>query len=142
MNYKDYQEWIKNIFVYVWLVFFYIRYLDLLVSAQKLSNSPTASLQRGNSINECSVYDTKPSDCFVLFYDIWNIVGYLMLNPFLYIKRVLFETIQFSISTQFQCQNTSSIFFLNQFSMNTQFSSIWPIHRTLSCAIIPGYSGP
>ena len=37
-------------------------------------------------------------------------------------KTVLFQTIQFSI--------------------NTEFSSIWPIDRTLSGATIPGQSGP
>ena len=37
-------------------------------------------------------------------------------------KTVLFQTIQFSISTQ--------------------FSSIWPIDRTLSSATTPGQSGP
>ena len=37
------------------------------------------------------------------------------------IKTVLFETIQFSIITQ--------------------FSSIWPIHKTLSGATISGHSG-
>ena len=41
-----------------------------------------------------------------------------MLNPFLYIQTVLFWTIHFSISTQ--------------------FSSIWPIERTLSGAITQG----
>ena len=37
----------------------------------------------------------------VWFYGISIIVGYLMPNPFLYIKSILFQTIQFSISTQF-----------------------------------------
>ena len=55
---------------------------------------------------------------FGLVYGISTIVGYLMLNPFLYIETVLFQTIQFSISTQ--------------------FSSIWPIDRTLSGVTILG----
>ena len=38
-------------------------------------------------------------------YGISTFVGYLMPNPFLY-KSVLFQTIQFSISTQFTCQNS------------------------------------
>ena len=38
------------------------------------------------------------------------------------VKTVLFQAIRFSISTQ--------------------FSSIWPIDRTLSSATTPGYSGP
>ena len=37
------------------------------------------------------------------FYGISTFVGYLMPNPFL-CKSVLFKTIQFSISTQFNCQ--------------------------------------
>ena len=37
-------------------------------------------------------------------------------------KTILFQTVQFSITTQ--------------------FSSIWPIDRTLSGAITPGQSGP
>ena len=45
-----------------------------------------------------------------------------MLNPFLCMKTVLFQTIQFSISTQ--------------------FSYIWPTDRILSGATTPGKSGP
>ena len=37
----------------------------------------------------------------VWFYGTSTIEGYLMPNLFLYIKTVLFQTIQFSISTQF-----------------------------------------
>ena len=40
---------------------------------------------------------------FVGFYGISTFVGYLTPNPFL-CKSVLFKTIQFSISTQFNCQ--------------------------------------
>ena len=58
----------------------------------------------------------------VRFYGISTIVGYLMLNPFSYIQAILFQTIQFSISTH--------------------FSSIWSIDRTLSGATTPGQSGP
>ena len=38
-------------------------------------------------------------------YSISTFVGYLMPNPFLYKEAVLFPTIQFSMSTQFNCQN-------------------------------------
>ena len=31
-------------------------------------------------------------------------LGYLQSNPFLYIQTVLFQTIQFSLSTQLKCQ--------------------------------------
>ena len=54
---------------------------------------------------------------WVWFYGISTIVGYLMPSPFLYVKTVLFHTIQFSISIQ--------------------FSFIWPPDRTLSVATTP-----
>ena len=69
-----------------------------------------------------------------VFYGISPSVGYLMLNLFLQIistisnnsvyntKTVLFQTIQFSISTQ--------------------FFSIWAMDRTLSGATTPNQSGP
>ena len=50
-------------------------------------------------------------------YQAISIVGYLMPNSYLYILTVLFQTIKFSISTQ--------------------FSSIWPIDRTISDATSP-----
>ena len=58
----------------------------------------------------------------VRFYGISTIVSYLMQNPFLYTYTVLIQAIQFSI--------------------RTQFSSIWSIDRTLSGATTPGQSGP
>ena len=42
----------------------------------------------------------------VWFYGISTIVGYLMPNPFLYMYAVLFQIIQFNLSTQFKCQKT------------------------------------
>ena len=42
--------------------------------------------------------------CLFEFYGISTFVGYLMPNPFLYKKTVLFQTILFSIRTQFNCQ--------------------------------------
>ena len=61
------------------------------------------------------------------FYGIWNFVGYFMPNPFLFqaiqvSQTVLVQTIQFSISTQ--------------------FSSIWPIDRALSGATTSGKGEP
>ena len=53
---------------------------------------------------------------------------------------VLFQTIQFSISTQFKCQNV--LFQTIQFSISALFSSIWPIRRALSDATTPSQSGP
>ena len=50
-----------------------------------------------------------------------TVLGYLMPNPFLFIWTILFKTILFST--------------------RTQFSSIWPIHRTLSGATTLGQSG-
>ena len=58
----------------------------------------------------------------VWFYGTSTIVDYLMPDPFLYIWTVLFQIILYSISTQ--------------------FSSIWPIDRTLSGATTPAQSGP
>ena len=51
-----------------------------------------------------------------------NNCGLLMPNPFLYIETVLFQTIQFSISTR--------------------LSSIWPKDWALSGTTTPGHSGP
>ena len=51
--------------------------------------------------------ETKPNQTEPMYFGlVWLngtsiIAGYLMLNPFLYIKTVLFQTIQFSISIQF-----------------------------------------
>ena len=59
---------------------------------------------------------------WVGFYGISTFVGYLMPNPFLYKWSVLFQAILFSKSMQ--------------------FSSIWPIDRTLSDITTPGLSGP
>ena len=55
------------------------------------------------------------------FYGISTIIGYLMPNPFLYIYSVLFQTVQFNRSTQ--------------------FSSTWPINKTLWSATTLGQSG-
>ena len=118
---------------------------------------------------------------FVSFDGISTIVGYLMTNLFLYIQTVLFQAIQFSISTQVKCQkhfyfkqfssvnkvkcfqvllcitnysikhqsfiftqfNVKTVLFQTiQFIISTQFSSIYPINRTLSGATTPGQSGP
>ena len=73
-------------------------------------------------------------------------------------KNVPFQTIQFSISTQFKCKYTVylwKIFLFQaiqfsqtvliqtiQFNISTQFSSIWPIDRTLSGSTITSQSGP
>ena len=52
------------------------------------------------------------------FYGISTVLGYLMSNPFLYKSSVLFQTIQFSMSTQFNCQKH---FFFKLFSLVKQF---------------------
>ena len=62
---------------------------------------------------------------FVGFYGISTFVGYLTPNPFLCKFSVLFKTIQFSISTQFNCQNHfnlklfKKLFVTIQLSVNT-----------------------
>ena len=63
---------------------------------------------------------------------LWHINHYrlLMPNPFLYIKIILFQTIQFSMSMCFvytQSNVKTVIFQTIQFSISTHFSSIWPI---------------
>ena len=42
------------------------------------------------------------------FYNTSTFVGYLTLNQFLYKRSVLFQTIQFSMSTQFNCKKKVS----------------------------------
>ena len=61
----------------------------------------------------------------VWFYATSTIVGYLKLNAFLYIQTVLFQTIQFIISTQFKYQNSSmsndSVWYKYNFFVYTPF---------------------
>ena len=67
-----------------------------------------------------------------------------MPNPFLYIETVLFQIIQFSMSTVFvytQLNIKTVLFQTIQFSISTQFSYIWPIDRTLSGATTLRQSG-
>ena len=52
------------------------------------------------------------------FYGISNFFGYLMPNPFLYELTVIFLTIQFSVNTQFNCQNH---FYFKLFILVKQF---------------------
>ena len=70
----------------------------------------------------------------VWFYGISTIVCYLMPNPFLYIYTVLFQTIQFNISTQFKWQKE---LYFKQFSSRL-FISIWSIDSILSGAPTSG----
>ena len=77
----------------------------------------------------------------VLFQTIQFNICIVFVHTLTNIQRVLFQKIQFSISTQFQCQKVV----LSQtirFSVSMQFSSIWPIDRTLSGATTLGQSGP
>ena len=52
------------------------------------------------------------------FYGILTFVGHLMPNPFLYKQSVLFQKIQFWISTQFNCRKH---FYFKLFSFVKQF---------------------
>ena len=54
----------------------------------------------------------------VEFYGIATFVGYLTPNLFLYTQAVLFLTIQFSMSSQFNCQKH---FYFKLFSLVKQF---------------------
>ena len=55
-------------------------------------------------------------------------------------QTVLIQTIQFSISTA--SMSKTVLFQIIQFSISMQFSSIWPIDRTLSGATTLDNSGP
>ena len=55
-------------------------------------------------------------------------------------KAVLFQAIQFSISSQLHVKTL--LFQTIQFNICTLFNSIWPIHRSLSGDTTPGKSGP
>ena len=89
-------------------------------------------LERGTK-NSKKVYLMKLVGCFVL----WRI------NPFEVIYcQIKFQTIQFSISIIFvykQLNVKTVLFQAIQFSMSTQF---WPIDRTQSGATPQGKSGP
>ena len=171
---------------------------------KKKAKSRTNSWNLPESWKSCSEQESDGNSnhiwlvgWLVGFYGISTLVGYLMLNPFWYksilfqtiqfsistvsvSKTVLFQTIQFSISIQFKCKYTvllsktflfqaiqfsqtvliqtilfsisiafvhtqlnvkTVLFQVIQFCMYTQFSSIWPIDRTLSYDITPGQSG-
>ena len=58
---------------------------------------------------------------FGWFYGISTLVGYLTPNPFLY-KSILFKTVQFSISTQFNCQKHFHFKLFKQFDAVIQLS--------------------
>ena len=53
------------------------------------------------------------------FYGISTIVGYLIPNTFLYMKSVLFQTIQFNINLQFKQKTV--LFQTIQFIISTKF---------------------
>ena len=59
---------------------------------------------------------------FVGFYGLSTFVGYLTPNPFLCKYSVLFQTIQFSISTQFKCQKHFYFKLLKQLYVSIQLS--------------------
>ena len=81
----------------------------------------------------------------VWFYAISTIVGYLMPNQFLSKQTVLFQTIQFDISTVsiYTKLNIKTVLFQTiQFCRGTPFSSIWNIDRSPSSATTPSPSEP
>ena len=96
---------------------------------------------------------------------LWHINLWRLYNVrSIFLQILLFHTIQFSISTRFNCQKCfyykqiqliKPLYFKQfssaykncsfqsiQFSISAQFSSIWPIDRTLSGATTLGQSGP
>ena len=68
-------------------------------------------------------------DWFGWFYGISTFVGYLMPNPFLCKLSVLLKTVQFSVSTQFNCQKHfhfklfKQLYVIIQLSVNTVLMS-------------------
>ena len=78
--------------------------------------------------------------CLFVFYSISTFVCHLMPNPFLCKWTVLFQTIQFCISTV--SMSKIGQFQTIQFSISMHFSSIWPIDKTLSGTTTRGHSGP
>ena len=68
-----------------------------------------------------------------------------LLKAIQFSQIVLIQIIQFSIGIVFvyTLLNVKTVPFQTvQFSISTQFSSIWPIDRTLSGGATPGQSGP
>ena len=64
--------------------------------------------------------------------------SYFSNNPIYHAKTVQFQTIRFSISTQFKYQNSS----ISNNSVYHKFRFIRPIDRTLSSVTTPSWSGP
>ena len=75
-----------------------------------LTNTTTPGQSNGNvemTPNSPDLFNrllTTRCICLFGFYDTSTFVSYLMPNPFLYKYTVLFQTIKFSIKTQFNCQ--------------------------------------
>ena len=80
--------------------------------------------------------------CFgwVGFYGISTTVGYLIPNPFFTYNQFYFKQISLTLVHCFNVKSSSIS--SNQFSLSTQFSSIWSRDRTQSGATTPGQSCP
>ena len=63
----------------------------------------------------------------------------ILFQPFHFTKTVPFQTIQFSICTQFKCKIKC---YFKHISLNAQFRPIWSIDRNLSSATSPRQSWP
>ena len=81
-----------------------------------------------------------------LFIRVGWLVGFWHINTFQVIQhQIKVQTIQFIISIVFVFKQLNAkivLFQTIQFSISTLFSSIWPIDRTLSGVATPGQSGP
>ena len=75
-----------------------------------------------------------------MFYGISNIVGYLMPNPFYTYNQFYFK--QFSLPKVRSLDFKTDLFQTIQFSISAQFNSILLIDKTLSSATTPGQNGP
>ena len=86
-------------------------------------------LEYNNTLMKCCVYIIYTIVWFVWFYGISTFVGYLTPNPFLCKLSVLLKTVQFSISTQFNCQKHfhfklfKQLYVIIQLSVNTVLMS-------------------
>ena len=75
----------------------------------------------GGNDDDISSHDDDDHDCGLVwsglfgFFGISTLVDYWMSNPFLYKETVLFQTIQFSMSTQFNYQKHFYFSLIKQF---------------------------
>ena len=100
---------IKEFFPYIWIYQVSVNFLSAFFSFKKKEQWMMFFFSGGGlkqllTLTRTLIISKKGLVWFVGFYDISTFVGYLTPNPFLCKKSVPFKTIQFSISTQFNCR--------------------------------------